>query len=145
MLKELISTKINEIFTEYYNAQNITTGYIDPWDAQRLEFIETSLKELIERVSEYQQKKEIPASFYIYSDVEGIIRNVSYDRIDTDKFFYEISKRIAFDDCSGETILSIFWRGIEVEYVGWQPCMKFEYKTLSGNTVWVGQFEEWDH
>ena len=145
MLKELIHKKINEVFLAYQKANNIVSGDIDPWDAQRLERIEVALEELIERVSEYQQREDVPASFYIYRDCEGIAHSVTYKHIDTDKFFYEISKRIAFDDCSGGEVIAIFWRGIEVEYAGWQPCMKFEYKDLKGNTVWVGQFEEWDH
>ena len=70
---------------------------------------------------------------------------MTYEKIDIDKFFYEISKRIAFDDCSGEEIIAIFWHGKEVQYVGWQPMMRYEYKNLGGNTVWVGEFPEWDH
>lgn len=145
MLKELISTKINEIFTEYYDAKHIVTGDIDPWDAKRLELIETSLKELIERVSEYQRREDVPTSFYIYRDYEGIAHSVSCEHGNIDRFFCEISKRIAFDDCTGEEVIAIFWRGKEVEYAGWQPCMKFEYKDLDNNTVWVGNFPEWDH
>jgi hypothetical protein len=143
MLRELISTKINEVFLEYQEANNIVSGDIDPWDAVRLDEIESSLAELIERICAYQQKAT--PSFYIYRDADGEIHNKTYNHIDTDKFFYEVSKMIAFDDCTDITVLSIVWKGKEVEYVGWQPCMKYEYKDLDGNTVWVGYFEEWDH
>ena len=145
MLKQLIHEKINEVFLEYQEANHIINGDIDPLDAVQLEQIEEVLAVLIRRVCSYQPKEEIPASFYIYRDGEGIAHSVTYKSIDTDKFFYEISQRYAFDDLSNEEIIAIFWRGKEIEYAGWQPCMRFEYKDLNGNTVWVGEFEEWDH
>ena len=145
MLRELIHDKINEVFAEYQKANNIISGDIDPFDALQLDLIERGLRELVERVCRYQPREEHPASFYIYRDAEGIAHSVTYESIDTDKFFCEISRRYAFDDCSGEDIIAIFWRGKEIEYAGWQPCMKFEYKDLNGKTVWVGQFEHWDH
>lgn len=63
----------------------------------------------------------------------------------TDDFFTEVSRSIAFGDCSGETVDKIYYKGKEIKYVGWQQGMKFEYKDLDGNTVWVGVFEHWDH
>lgn len=144
MLRELIRVKINEIFAEYQEANNIVSGDIDPYDALQLELIERGLEELVERVCAYQPK-EIPASFYIYTDCEGIAHSVTYEHIGTDKFFYEISKRIAFDDCTGEQVTEIYWQGIKVEYAGWQPCMRYEYKNRNGSTVWVGDFPQWDH
>jgi hypothetical protein len=144
MLRELIHTKIDEIFVEYQNANNIISGDIDPLDALQLDLIERGLEELIERVCAYQEKS-IPASLYIYRDREGEMHSVTYEHIDTDKFFYEISKRIAFDDITDESVVAIFWRGKEIRYAGWQPCMKYEYKDLGGSTVWLGNFPEWDH
>jgi hypothetical protein len=144
MLRELISTKINEIFVEYQEANNITSGDIDPFDALQLDLIERGLEQLIEKVCA-KQPKEMPASLYIYTDCEGNAHSVTYDHIDTDRFFYEISKRIAYDDLTNETVTDIYWRGMRIEYAGWQPCMKFEYKDLGGKTVWVGTFPEWDH
>lgn len=144
MLKDLIHEKINEVFTEHQKKEFVISGDIDPLDAFHLDRIEDELEALIEKVCAYQPKK-IPASFYIYEDAEGITHSVTYETIDTDKFFCEISRRIAFDDCSGETIIAIFWRGKEVYYAGWQPCMKFEYKDLNDETVWVGEFPHWDH
>ena len=149
MLKHLIHKKINEVFLEYQKANNIVSGDIRATDARALDMFEDYLAEFVERVCSYQLRKSSvkknPASFYIYRDAEEITHSVTYEHIDTDKFFCEISKRYAFDDCSGEDIVAIFWRGKEVEYAGWQPCMRFEYKDLNGNTVWVGQFEHWDH
>lgn len=143
MLKELIHDKINEVFLEYQKANNIISGDINPFDAYQLECIEDNIFEIIVRACA-TMPKAIPSS-YLYRDHEGIVMSVFYPHIDTDKFFCEISKRIAFSDCSDEEILNIIWKGKEIEYAGWQPDMRFEYKDLDGNTVWVGQFENWDH
>ena len=64
---------------------------------------------------------------------------------DKDIFFYEVSKILAFDDCSNETVKAIYFNNHPIHYVGWQPNMKYEYKDLNGNTVWVGEFPQWDH
>lgn len=144
MLKELIHNKINEVFLEYQKANFIVSGDIDPFDAEYLDRLEEQLAQHIEQVCA-KQPKEIPASFYIYTDSEGIAHSVTYDKIDTDKFFCEISRRICFSDCSGEEVTEIYWKGQKVEYAGWQPHMYFKFKNLGGKTVWVGRFEHWDH
>ena len=143
MLKELVHNKVNEMFVEYQEAKNIIDGDIMPMDAVRLDEIEIMICELIERVCLYQKKA--PQSFYIYTDDEGIAHTVVYDKIAMDKFFCEISKRIAFSDCSGENVVSIYWKGKEVKYVGWQPYMVFEYNNSKGATIWSGMFENWNH
>lgn len=145
MLKELIHTKINEVFAEYQEANNITSGDIDVADALALDTLETYLAEHIKRVCDKQPKKEPPASFYVYRDSEGIAHSVTYKHDETDRFFTSISRLYAFDDCSNDEITEIYWHGIRVEYAGWQSGMRFEYKDLNGKTVWVGVFEHWDH
>ncbi len=150
MLKQLIRTKIDEIFLEMQEANNITDGGIDPLDALKLEQIEESLAELIERVIAYQPKEtpfdNLAPSWYIYTDDIGIHHCVNFPgHIDMDKFLFNVSKRIAFADCSGETVQKIYYKGKEIEYAGWQSGMRFEYKDLNGKTVWVGVFEHWDH
>ena len=144
MLKELIHEKINEVFEEYQRANFIKSGDIDPFDVMYLDQLEEHLAQHIEKVCA-KQPKEIPASFYIYTDSEGIAHSVTYEKIDTDKFFYEISRRIAFDDLTGEEVIDIYWRGMRVEYAGWQRGMKFDFEDLNGNIVWTGTFEDWDH
>ena len=147
-LKQLIHDKINEIFLEYQKAYHILNGDITPFDAERLARIETSLYTLVEDVTRYQQRKQVDPndiSWYIYTDAEGIAHSETYMGIDMDKFLYAVSKRIAFDDCSGETVQKIYFKGKELKYAGWKPGMRYEYTDLDGNTVWVGSFEEWDH
>lgn len=55
MLKELIHNKIEEIFLELQDANNINDGGIYPLDALHLEQIEEELAELVERVINYQK------------------------------------------------------------------------------------------
>lgn len=149
MLKDLIHEKINEIFLEYQQANNIVNGDINPFDAYQLELTEEALAEIIERACAMMPRAtkfdDLAPSWYIYTDAEGIAHCETFGKIDMDMFFYKVSKRIAFDDLSDETVQKIYYKGKEVEYAGWQPCMKYEYADLDGNTIWVGDFPEWDH
>ena len=85
-------------------------------------------------------------TFYIIRDSEGTYVK-AYDRIDMDKFFYEVSKCIAFSDCSDANVLAIFWKGHEIYYSGWKLKNRHEYRDLDagGETIWVRDFPEWDH
>jgi hypothetical protein len=149
MLKELIREKVDEIFLVYQEINHVTDGDIKPFDAMKLDQIEEELATLIERVVAYQPKEivaeDFTPSWYIYTDCDGDAHDIVYGYDNTNGFFVDVSKRIAFDDCTDETVHKIFWKGKEVVYAGWQPGMRFEYKDLDGNTVWVGQFEHWDH
>ena len=149
MLNELIHDKINEVFLEYQKANHIISGDIDPLDAAQLEILEEKLGELIEKICAYQPKEtnydNLAPSWYIYTDAEGIAHSETFGNVDMDMFLYKVSKRIAFDDLEDITVQKIYYKGKELEYAGWQPCMRFVYNDLDGNTVWVGQFEEWDH
>lgn len=149
MLKELIHTKIDEVFAEYKEANNITNGDIDPWEAARLERIEEALADVVRRVCASQQEKinfdDFAPSWYVYTDGEGNAYSKTFGQISADFFFTNVSKKIAYDDCNDERVHRIYYKGREVFYAGWQPNMKYEYKDLNGNTVWVGEFPEWDH
>lgn len=147
MLKELICTKINEIFAEHQKANNIISGDIEPEDALDLDGIEDALAELIERVCAKQPKAdEFVPSWYIYTDYKSEVKSVTFgSSVSKDQFFTAVSRAIAFDDCDDITVQRIFYKGKEVEYAGWQPCMKFEYTDLDGKSIWVGSFEQWDH
>ena len=94
MLEQLIHDKINEVFLEYQEANNIISGDIEPFDVYYLDRLEEQLAQHIERICA-KQPKAIPSS-YLYRDGEGIIMSKFYPHIEMDKFFCEISKRIAF-------------------------------------------------
>ena len=149
MLKQLIHDKIDEIFLELQDIHNITDGGIDPYDGLLLEELEEELAELISRVIDYQPKEvpiwDLAPSWYIYTDSEGVAHSITYGPTEANKFFTDISRRICFNDCFSITVRKIYYKGKEIEYAGWQSGMRFEYKDLDGNTVWVGVFEHWDH
>ncbi len=143
MLKELIHDKINEVFLEYQKANNIISGDIDPFDAKQLDLAENILAEIIQRVCDDQPRGF--AACYTYETAEGDAYVKSFDLVGINEFFREVSNIIAFGDCTDYTVTNICFDNKEVEYVGWQFGMKYEYKDLNGNTVWVGTFPEWDH
>ena len=149
MIKELVHNKVDEIFLEVQNAMGIKDGGIEPFDAEYLDRLEEELVNHIERVCAKQPKEinynDFTPSWYVYTDEDGEFHDVVYGYDNINEFFTDVSYRIAFDDCSGETVHKIYYKGKEIEYVGWQSGMKFEYKDLDGNTVWVGIFEHWDH
>lgn len=70
---------------------------------------------------------------------------VTFDTID--EMFTAISKIYCFDDCdSTYEVVNIFYHGHEVEYVGWQSGMHFEYRFKENNELaWEGWFERWEH
>lgn len=149
-IRELVHDKINEVFLEYQKANNIISGDITPEDALILENFEEAFADHIERICSYQPKAinydDLTPSWFIYTDRDGNAYSQVFKGDMSDDFFFgKVSKKICFDDLDDETVVKIYFKGKEVEYAGWQPGMKYEYKDLDGNTVWVGYFEEWDH
>ena len=151
MLKQLIYDKINEVFLEYQQENNITSGDISPEDMLELDELEDALAELIERVCAKQPRAinydDFTPSWYIYTNCDGEPRVQTFSSALSNEgsFFIDLSRRICFDDLDDCAVHKIFYKGKEIEYAGWQPGMKYEYKDLDGNTVWVGYFPEWDH
>ena len=150
MIRELVHDKINEVFYEYQQSNNIISGDIEPFDAEYLDRLEEQLADHIERICSKQPKAinydDLTPSWFIYTDRDGnAYSQVFKGDMSEDFFFGKVSKKICFDDLDDETVVKIYYKGKEVFYAGWQPCMKYEYKDLGGNTIWVGHFEEWDH
>lgn len=149
-IRELIDDKVHEVFYEHQKANNITSGDISPLDELELDELEDALANCIERICAKQSKKinynDFTPSWYIYTDCDGEPYTQTFDAsVSMSSFFTSVSRRICFDDLDDSNVHKIFYKGKEVEYAGWQPGMKFEYKDLDGNTVWVGYFEHWDH
>jgi hypothetical protein len=148
-IRELIDDKVNEVFCEYQRSHNITSGDIEPLDWARLEICKDELADHIQRICDKQPRAinydDFTPSWYIYTDCDGEAHSEVFGQITDDQFFTKVSKKICFDDLDDSNVHKIFYKGKEVIYAGWQPGMKFEYKDLDGNTVWVGYFEHWDH
>lgn len=150
MLQELIHTKINEIFAEYQKANNIISGKLLPEDARYLEQLEFKLEAFVEGTCKLMRKginyDDFAPSWYVYTDCDGDAHSDTFNGdIREDYFFHRVSYAICFSDCEEITVHKIYFRGKEVIYAGWQPGMRFEYKDLDGNTIWVGDFPHWDH
>ena len=61
-------------------------------------------------------------------------------------FFRKMAERVAFSDCSDDSLDEIVFDGERVEYVGWQPGMLIEFRSCeTGEIVYSGSFPEWDH
>ena len=85
-------------------------------------------------------------SYYVIEDEDGIVRVVGYHSDDSvDRFFTDVSRTLAFNDCTNEKVLDIIWNGERVHYVGWTPGMVYGYKDKDHNLVWEGSFPDWDH
>lgn len=148
MIRELIDKKVDEIFLAYREANHITNGDICPEDDYDLAVAKDTLEEAIKVICLKQERatyEELVPSWYIYTDCDGEFHMETFGKITENAFFTKVSYKICFDDCDNSNVHKIFYKGKEVEYAGWQPGMKFEYKDLDGYTVWVGYFEHWDH
>jgi hypothetical protein len=64
-----------------------------------------------------------------------------------DGMFTEISKYRCFADYDDSfRIIKIIAWGKEVEYVGWQPDMHYEYRFVENKELaWEGWFPQWEH
>ena len=92
------------------------------------------------------------ASYYVVCcDGEYITCTASHDpelrpEWKRNAFFRDIAERIAFSDCSYDTVEEIVWDGEPCHYTGWQPGMLMEFcSDLTGEIVYSGSFPEWDH
>ena len=91
---------------------------------------------------------QIHSNCYITRDREdGEIIVHSYDNNESDIMMRDVSKVICFSDCDDTwEVISIIYRGREVEYAGWAPgmVMRYSYKA-TGDEAWEGCFPRWDH
>ena len=83
-------------------------------------------------------------TFFVVEHEDGIyIRGL--DEGSYDQWFTQLAKILAFDDCSGERVLYIMYKGKELHYTGWKPGMLYEFADKKGNVIWSASFPEWDH
>ena len=70
-----------------------------------------------------------------------------FEKGDIGALCYKASQFYAWSDCDDTyRIEEIMCDGRELEYVGWQPCMLFEYRDVeSGEIVSSAEHWEWDH
>jgi hypothetical protein len=70
-----------------------------------------------------------------------------FEKGDVGALCYKASQYYAWSDCDDTyEIVEIMCDGRELEYVGWQPGMLFEYRDVeSGEIVASAEHWEWDH
>ena len=69
-----------------------------------------------------------------------------FEKGDIGALCYKASQYYAWSDCDDTyRIDEIMCDGRELEYVGWQPCMLFEFVNEEGDVVYSASFECWDH
>ena len=70
-----------------------------------------------------------------------------FENGDVGALCYKASQFYAWSDCDDTyRIEEIMCDGHELEYVGWQPCMLFEFKDLiTGEIVYSAEHMQWDH
>ena len=78
-----------------------------------------------------------------FGEPHKYIRN--YGVVGSEVMMRKVCQIIAFSDCTDERVTKIIYKGREIEYVGWQPGMKYEFADSNGVVVWSASFPEWDH
>ena len=70
-----------------------------------------------------------------------------FEKGDVGALCYKASQFYAWDDCDDTyRIEEIMCDGHELDYLGWQPGMLFEFKDLvTGEIVYSAEFPQWDH
>lgn len=77
----------------------------------------------------------------------GEIEYRYFEKGDVGALCYKASQFYAWADCDDTyEIVEIMCDGRELEYVGWQPCMLFEYRDVeSGEIASSAEHWEWEH
>lgn len=59
--------------------------------------------------------------------------------------FYFAAKIEAFGDCTDERVVDICCGEHHYHYLGWRPCMEYNYVDACGDVVWSNCYPEYDH
>ena len=69
-----------------------------------------------------------------------------FEKGDIGALCYKASQFYAWSDCDDTyEIVEIMCDGRALEYIGWQPCMLFEFVNEEGDVVYSAEFPQWDH
>ena len=86
----------------------------------------------------------MPTYYVVKFDDEYYTHGFS-STIDINKFFWDVSYRISFSDCSDEEVTEIMWQGKKVKYAGWKPENLFVFKDEEGNIVYEHYYPSFVH
>ena len=70
-----------------------------------------------------------------------------FEEGDVGSLCHYAAQHYAWSDCDDTyAIEMIMCAGIKLEYVGWQPCMLYEFREVeSGEIVFSREYPQWDH
>lgn len=100
----------------------------------------------LQKIQALVEQDYIITTTYTIVIIDGEEKIVAYPYMDIDSFLHDVSCSIAYSDCSGDEVKKIVFEGIELEYMGWMPNMRFVFKrTDTGEVVYDNCFPSWDH
>ena len=112
----------------------------DPYAERRIDTIKNALDVL--RQSFYDENTYIK----LRDRETGDIAYRYFEKGDVGALCYKASQFYAWSDCDDTyEIIEIMCDGRELEYVGWQPGMLFEFESEDGGIVYSATFPQWDH
>ena len=131
----------------------IFDGVADEFDEdsdmyQSIADVEQDLDILAESLAEGEIDENInyyEYTIYDFDEEKDIVVHKVYTREESEKMMRNVSKTIAFSDCSDERVTKIVYRGRELTYAGWQPGMVYEFIDSNGVVMWSAAFPEYDH
>jgi hypothetical protein len=129
------------------NIENMvdTLGYYlypqkDPYANRQIDTIENALSVL--KQSFYDENTYIELRNRETDEIEYRY----FEKGDIGALCYKASQFYAWADCDDTyEIVEIMCDGRELEYVGWQPGMLFEFESEDGGIVYSAEFPQWDH
>ena len=113
----------------------------DPFANRQIDTIENALSVL--KQSFYDENTYIK----LRDNETGEFEYRYFEKGDVGALCYKASQMYAWSDCDDTySIVEIMCDGRELEYVGWQPGMLFEYRDVeSGEIVASAEHWEWNH
>lgn len=135
------------------NISGIFDGIADEFDEdsdmyQCIADVEQDLDTLAISLAEGEIDENVNYYEYCFYDYDNEIEETvhkSYTKAEAEIMMRRICKVLAFSDCTDEHIGKIVYRGREVEYIGWQPGMVYEFADSNGVVRYSAAFPEYDH
>lgn len=116
---------------------------------QSIADVEQDLDILAESLAEGEIDTNINYYEYVlgadWDDAAGEVVHKVFTREQSEEMMRMVCKTLAFSDCTDERITKIVYRGCEIEYIGWQPGMVYEFADSNGVVQYSAAFPCWDH
>ena len=111
-------------------------------------YINAAMERIESALSLLKDSYKDPNTYIALKDREtGEIRKIFFEKDDIGGLCYKAAQYYAWRDCDDTYDLDeIMCGGRLLEYVGWQPCMLFEFRDAqTRKIVYSHSFPQWDH